>query len=79
MEFMYLVFTRMPGESYRRRFRLLLFSLLFFVVVVVSSGIIFFRFFSPFVVVVVCLFVCLFLFSGRITEVRCCGFANASG
>ena len=27
VEFMYLVFTRMPGESYRRRFRCLLLCL----------------------------------------------------
>ena len=26
VEFMYLVFTHMPGESYRRRFRSLLFT-----------------------------------------------------
>ena len=54
VEFMYLVYTRMPGERYRRRLRSLLYLRYVFRALITS-------------LCVVCWFVCLFLFL-RLTQ-----------
>ena len=63
---MYLVFTRMPGESYGRRLRSLLLYLCYVFRTINSLVFLFFSFYlccCCFVVVVVCfcLFICLFV------------------
>ena len=55
VEFMYVVFTRMPGESYRRRLRSLLLCLFDVLRALINSLFVYFV-----LVLLFCLFVCLF-------------------